>query len=1671
MRNKAEDRVKARIRRRQRGRRRAQASDDWELPDPMSGEPQDNEYDNPDDEDTWELGDDEACAEADQACADDAAKRRWRQVVEEPLWADFMLESDGEHDRDILRQDGLMSDGEPEEPELLLYEGGDSDENEGGLDEYGDPLDDDRCDAPSAPDDFCEEDNDSGLGAALEDFRDCVGQFDDYPYDDDDSDHSYADIRSGPEIGHVPVGAKCPPDFTMEERDAIAAAMVFSSDEEEDVGDNDASKDSERGPADGRETTVDAAPGGPVPAVAGQVPAGTHGDAAPHAAAAAGVPGDPILGTADPADPTLVGTAREHGRDVEGLLTHVRGVLAACRALLPRLQGVPLGAPPRRDPVEALYAKLCASRARGELGGQDRLRFDGGRDGLAGFGAASLAPAEFAMTLLLWSREHVGGSPPLLVSDECEQLRGLLGGDGDVADVVRRLLAHADAHTLVERTPCCVDARCEAAADESVLDLVDLGAGEGTLAERMAALLRRGRRMAPAWIAASRAPAAGATSMAVPCERAVPRKGRQGLVFCRAVDGEAGRFRVVDALTGGVTVETLRLDDLEQPVLVCMYAVTAAEDPATTRESWPSQAATSPGAAGERAATAERRREEDATAPAAAQVAPCQERTGCGACAMFDRLMASHGHVRLCADRTRTFSWRDNCCHMNAALEFVCELLLLLQTPAVSGLRFLTCCAAGEPHDWGCELGLELLRCVLGHLPGRVAADPDDAYDNMRMLMQHVAAGGPRCGERTCELGVRSDDGPVELPLLVIDCHDEWDVATRLASVCREYAPDVPVACGLCQQKDCVALRHYDELPRVLPFGRLNQLPPGAYRGAGLPETMQLTLSVGPARRQVRVTVRLRAVVEHTGGHFVLLRRRRAGARWEVVDGLAKLDGVSHRDRVDLARLARLTDACCYVLDEQPGETPALDEMDCDDGVGAHTLDGDSESAVVRECWHNFVHLQDACEGLALRQRSDVAFKGPLSAPLELLYALLCRCQAQSSAHDLRCVTFDRAGQVGGAGDVGARFALALLMAVWQRAQGTQQLMDAASGELERALAAFERRGDDGSLLFSLELMLSHVDAPRLVERGPWCVACGQPVGTVVETELPLVDLARTTGGLTHLIAAAVKERVSTGECAACGFACCQSLRRLHGRLPACLVFRAADEAVLSAGRVPPDRFSDWLALSDDHEIEVDLRLCGFVQRTSSDRLSFWQRACDTPDGWWVSDGTGPARRRRDRDLAGGAATEMVYAYEVAAAAGAAYYDEDLGDAADAPLDAPAPREAERAPRSPVVVDGDGQDERASHAAPVRPIDVSRDDDVAIDTESLTRPLAAAPRDDDCVRTGEGQDTTPFAFRPRRAAQQQPLVADCHRFVTFLQQNGGATLPPNPRGSYKWGENSCPTDAALGLLYLALAVTKEGLRLLTCHRADESHGDACALGLLLLFCMHASRTGNVSIMTRAREAVRPRLDASLGRARGAMDSVTSTAAGLLRYVDGVVPRQGDFACRAPFPVDGRLVDVNKFTLSPWEADRMDIDERIAAACTQERMGARPPCHHCGSPRCVPRRYFDRVPPVLVFLNVSSHLPLINYVGSGLPKTLEMTLYIGRACVQVRVALRLCGAVEYHPAHFVVLRPVDLDAGTWEEVDDGPGLCAPVIRIHPRMNLVALATKTTACAYSVTVLDR
>eukprot|EP00899_Mesostigma_viride_P002352 jgi/Mesvir1/12117/Mv00379-RA.1 len=1469
--------------------------------------------------------------------------------------------------------------------------------------------------------------------------------------------------------------------------------MVFSSDEEEDVGDNDASRDSERGPADGRETTVDAAPGGPVPAVAGQVPAGTHGDAAPHAAAAAGVPGDPILGTADPADPTLVGTAREHGRDVEGLLTHVRGVLAACRALLPRLQGVPLGAPPRRDPVEALYAKLCASRARGELGGQDRLRFDGGRDGLAGFGAASLAPAEFAMTLLLWSREHVGGSPPLLVSDECEQLRGLLGGDGDVADVVRRLLAHADAHTLVERTPCCVDARCEAAADESALDLVDLGAGEGTLAERMAALLRRGRPDGACVDCGEPGASRGRhLDGGFPASVLFHVRAGSGLVFCRAVDGEASRFRVVDALTGGVTVETLRLDDLEQPVLVCMYAVTAAEDPANARVVALAGSHLSRGCRRARCHCREEARggrhgpccRSGGSLPGADGLRRLRHvRSADGVARPRPAVRRPHAHVFLARQllphergarvRVRAAAAAADARRVGLAIP---DVLRRGRTPRL-GLRAGAGAAAlraGVAQGRGREMDARrdaVLRVLDRHLPGRVAADPDDAYDNMRMLMQHVAAGGPRCGERTCELGVRSDDGPVELPLLVIDCHDEWDVATRLASVCREYAPDVPVACGLCQQKDCVALRHYDELPRVLPFGRLNQLPPGAYRGAGLPETMQLTLSVGPARRQVRVTARLRAVVEHTGGHFVLLRRRRAGARWEVVDGLAKLDGVSHRDHVDLARLARLTDACCYVLDEQPGATPALDEMDCDDGVAAHTLVGDSESAVVRECWQDFVHLQDACEGLALRQRSDVAFKGPLSAPLELLYAVLCRCQAQSAARDLRCVTFDRAGQVGGAGDVGARFALALLMAVWQRAQGTQQHVDAASGELERALAAFERRGDDGSLLFSLELMLSHVDAPRLVERGPWCVACGQPVGTVVETELPLVDLARTTGGLTHLIAAAVKERVSTGECAACGFACCQSLRRLHGRLPACLVFRAADEAVLSAGRVPPDRFSDWLALGDDHEIEVDLRLCGFVQRTSGDRLSFWQRACDTPDGWWVSDGTGPARRRRDRDLAGGAATEMVYAYEVAAAAGAAYYDEDLGDAADAPLDAPAPQEAERAPRSPVVVDGDGQDERASHAAPVRPIDVSRDDDVAIDTESLTRPLAAAPRDDDCVRTGEGQDTTPFAFRPRRAAQQQPLVADCHRFVTFLQQNGGATLPPNPRGSYKWGENSCPTDAALGLLYLALAVTKEGLRLLTCHRADESHGDACALGLLLLFCMHASRTGNVSIMTRAREAVRPRLDASLGRARGAMDSVTSTAAGLLRYVDGVVPRQGDFACRAPFPVDGRLVDVNKFTLSPWEADRMDIDERIAAACTQERMGARPPCHHCGSPRCVPRRYFDRVPPVLVFLNVSSHLPLINYVGSGLPKTLEMTLYIGRACVQVRVALRLCGAVEYRPAHFVVLRPVDLDAGTWEEVDDGPGLCAPVIRIHPRMNLVALATKTTACAYSVTVLDR
>eukprot|EP00899_Mesostigma_viride_P028607 jgi/Mesvir1/8931/Mv06346-RA.1 len=901
--------------------------------------------------------------------------------------------------------------------------------------------------------------------------------------------------------------------------------------------------------------------------------------------------------------------------------------------------------------------------------------------------------------------------------------------------------------------------------------------------------------------------------------------------------------------------------------------------------------------------------------------------------------------------------------------------------------------------------------------------------------------------------------------------------------------------CRNCQRDECDKEEQvFKREPRFIVYGESGMVQTAAPR---IPETLVMDVLIGDERREARVTAWLSCMLLHYGGdHFVVLRRTRPSSVWEEVD--------AHRKRAKDARAAGVeqtsqpvgTRVCVVDPDEwddamMRGEQASPMDL-CYETVEREAgPSGEARSAVAREAALEFAQLQDACESLLLLQRSDVAFDGPHAAPLELFYLLLCEWQARSGARGLRCLSF-AARNAPGAEDVGtdvaARFSMALLTCVWQRAQGVQGEIDAAVRGLERALAAMGRMP---SLQFVLGRMLSHADVPQMAERGAFCLHCGKAhdPGPEREDPVPVIGLPGTMGDLGELLQSAMKQTLFQSTCPACSFAAARRKCVLRGGLPAWLLFHAEEGKWV--GGAPLDHFLAALSIAGQHDTDVaaHARLRAFVRRGPGDRLAVWRRDDETPEAWWVTDGSGPARRRSEKDLAGAPAAEMVcmyevapaggamhaapdvHAYEVAAAAGAAYYDEDLGDAADAPLDAPAPRAADRAPRSPVVVDDNGEDEGASHAAPVRPIDVSRDDDVAIDPESLTLPLAAAPRDDDCVIMGEGQDTTPFAFRPRRAAQQQPLVADCHQFVTFLQQNGGATLPPNPRGSYKWGENSCPTDAALGLLYLALAVTKEGLRLLTCHRADESHGDACALGLQLLFCMHTSRTGDVSAMTRARQAVLPRLNASLRRDRGQMDSVTSTAAGLLRYVDGVVPRQGDFACRAPFPVDGRLVDVNKFTLSPWEADRMDIDERIAAACTQERMGARPPCHHCGSPRCVPRRYFDRVPPVLVFLNVSSPLPLINYVGSGLPKTLEITLYIGRACEQVRVALRLCGAVEYRPEHFVVLRPVDLDAGTWEEVDDGPGLCAPVIRTHSCMNLVALATKTTACAYSVMVLNR
>eukprot|EP00899_Mesostigma_viride_P006621 jgi/Mesvir1/15960/Mv08275-RA.1 len=1173
----------------------------------MDGDPLDNSYDNPNDEQVWELGDDEENSYADRHWGEDEMERRWRQVVDQPLWADYVLGSDDDDPyRDIVRVDGLSSDDDDRDAAIRMYDG-DDDVDYDGLPYIGDSdatdMDEDAIPTYDADYDSasCGDDRSSGQDDYGDDDRliDPHAADDDFPYfysDGDRSSESYIDefgnhgcekakgfVRSGPDFGQATFDYNVAQEFTKEDLDAEAREAVFSSDEviegddEGDdeggveggsdeaagAGDDDASpRDARdldrvgegRGVEGGSATSVDA--GGIDAAdgdrsVAGAAGVAEQGETVPlqgemgvsdeHGAAVDGA--RDVTSTVDDGvdahEPAVAaatneprhtdvdraatcareGTAAGNIPEGDGILAQVRGVLAASRALLVRLRHVAVGVPTRHDPVETLYAKLCASRARGELGGQDRLRFEGGRDGLAGFGPTALAYAEFAVVLLLWSRVHVGASLPI-VSDECEQLRAVLGRDGDVADVVRRLFAHANSCALVERAPCCGYEECLATASESELDLVDLGVGQGMLAERMAALLRRGpapgacvgcREAVPHCVRYSRVglPASvvfhvrggadvrecggghlparfdakvldvtrGEEVAAVARLRGfVEARGVNRLVFCRAVDAESGQFQVLDAITGDVSLETLRLDALERPVLACVYDVKAPADTGSTCEHEAPAAVSPPRASAEgtrrksatkwRPLRAERR--ERLPDPA---VGHCSAH-GCGACAQFDALMASHGHIRLRADRTRTFSWYENSCHLDAVLEFVWQVLLLLQTPARSGLQFLMCRVPGEPHDWRCDLGLALLRCVLAaaegqgremdarrdavlrvldkHLPARVAADPDDAFDNMRTLMEHVAAGGPRCSERSCQPQVRSDGGPLELPLLVIDCDERWDIATRLASVCRQHAPDVPVPCALCHQRECVSGRHCDEVPRVLLFGRLNQLPQSAYRGAGLPETMELTLSIGPTRRQVRVTARLFAVVELMGGHCVLLRRPQAGGRWEVVDGIANVEGVSHRDRVDMARLARVTDACCYVVEQCAAERN-VGELHGDDGHEAHAsaqaaaCPPDAESAVVRECFENFMQLQDACEGLALLPRADVASRGPLSAPFELLYTQLCEWQAQSGARDLRCLTFETVGQVGGVGDAGARVALALLTAVWQRAQGSQRDVDAAT--------------------------------------------------------------------------------------------------------------------------------------------------------------------------------------------------------------------------------------------------------------------------------------------------------------------------------------------------------------------------------------------------------------------------------------------------------------------------------------------------------------------------------------------------------------------------------------------------------------------------------------------------
>eukprot|EP00899_Mesostigma_viride_P008532 jgi/Mesvir1/17680/Mv10236-RA.2 len=684
-------------------------------------------------------------------------------------------------------------------------------------------------------------------------------------------------------------------------------------------------------------------------------------------------------------------------------------------------------------------------------------------------------------------------------------------------------------------------------------------------------------------------------------------------------------------------------------------------------------------------------------------------------------------------------------------------------------LRYYIATAEGNQRDM--DRFREWVRRLLDERYGRKRGAFAEAIDNLTTVLQHFDDCDLFHGGRACVREFRQDLGKVPLPILLTDCPEEWDVKTRMMAKCREAF--CFERCRNCQRVECDKEEQvFKREPRFIVYGESGMVQTAAPR---IPETLVMDVLIGDERREARVTAWLSCMLLHYGGdHFVVLRRTRPSSVWEEVDAHRKRAKVRRCQDPDLGEVATIAIASCYCVSDvlpvplpmplpiparvaSSPRTPArpaveqtsqpvgtrvcvVDPDERDDammrGEQASPMDlsyetveheagpsGEAQSAVAREAALEFAQLQDACESLLLLQRSDVAFDGPHAAPLELFYLLLCEWQARSGARGLRCLSF-AARNAPGAEDVGtdvaARFSMALLTCVWQRAQGVQGEIDAAVRGLERALAAMGRMP---SLQFVLGRMLSHADVPQMAERGAFCLHCGKAhdPGPEREDPVPVIGLPGTMGDLGELLQSAMKQTLFQSTCPACSFAAARRKCVLRGGLPAWLLFHAEEGKWV--GGAPLDHFLAALSIAGQHDTDVaaHARLRAFVRRGPGDRLAVWRRDDETPEAWWVTDGSGPARRRSEKDLAGAPAAEMVcmyevapaggamhaapdvHAYEVAAAAGAAYYDEDLGDAADAPLDAPAPRAADRAPRSPVVVDDNGEDEGASHAAPSDP--------------------------------------------------------------------------------------------------------------------------------------------------------------------------------------------------------------------------------------------------------------------------------------------------------------------------------------------------------------------------------